>query len=585
MNTTIKHSGNLLGVVFISIVMLCFQSCDFTSSGEERLFELYEETQKFEEKADEDDKVKLSVDSLGTLKEEYAFKKDILKKLREIDQEKLAHKNQINYSLFERDLNHDIENFEFKEHLIPINHEGGFHTRVVGIPNRTAFDSLNHYKDYIKQLKSFPSYFEQNMNRMRKGIEQGQVLPRAVLVEGYKVTITSQIVDNPEKSGFYNPFNNFPDRMVDSTRQQLRKEGRLAIKEAVVPAYQSFLEFMENTYIPNARSTIAVSSLENGDDYYQHLIKYYTTEDLTPEEIHNIGLDEVERIRSEMEAIIEEVGFEGSFDEFLQFLRTDSQFYVDEGEELLEAGALIAKRMDGTLPELFNNLPREPYGIEPVPAHLAPRYTGGRYSPSSGENDAGDYWINTYAVETRPLYTLEALTFHEAVPGHHLQIALADELDDLSEIRKQAGVTAFVEGWALYAERLGLEAGFYKDPYSNFGRLTYEMWRACRLVVDTGMHALGWSRERAVDFMARNTALSSHEIDTEINRYIAVPGQALAYKMGELKIRELRREAEEKLKGKFDIGEFHDAVLMKGPVTLPLLEEQIDSYIQEKLAQ
>jgi len=289
----------------------------------------------------------------------------------------------------------------------------------------------------------------------------------------------------------------------------------------------------------------------------------------------------VERIRTEMEAIIEEVNFQGSFDEFLKFLRTDSQFYVEEPEDLMEKAAHFAKKMDGKLPQLFNMLPREPYGIEPVPDHLAPRYTGGRYSPARSETDAGYYWVNTYNLPSRPLYTLEALTYHEAAPGHHLQIALADELEDLSEIRQQAGVTAFVEGWALYSERLGLEAGFYQDPYSNFGRLTYEMWRACRLVVDTGMHALGWSRDEAVDFMTENTALSHHEIDTEINRYIATPGQALAYKMGELKIRELRAEAEEQLGGKFDVRKFHDAVLLGGSVPLPVLERQVEAYIEE----
>lgn len=582
MKLTTTETSNFFILFGVIPVLLFLQSCNVQDESE-KLYALYEESREYRE-ADDDDSPVLSADSLKDLEQEYNFNSNILEQLDEIDREQLDFKDKISYDLFKRDVKHDVKQYEFRDYFFPIDHEGGFHTRLVGMQNRTRFDSLNHYEDYITRLRSFPGYFQQHIERMRRGMESGYVLPKAVMVEEYKTTITSQITDNPVESGFYEPFTEFPSSIPEAERERLREEGKAAVEEAVIPAYESFLEFMEEAYMPAARESIATTDLPNGGEYYNHLVEYYITEKISPEEVHEIGLNEVERIRAEMEQIIEEVEFKGSFEEFLDFLRTDARFYVEEPEQLLKEGAYIAKRMDGKLPELFNMLPRKPYGIEPVPAHLAPRYTGGRYSPGRGDDQAGNYWLNTYNLKSRPLYTLEALTFHEAVPGHHLQIAMTGELEDLHEIRRRRGVTAYSEGWALYAERLGLEAGFYRDPYSNFGRLTYEMWRACRLVVDTGMHALGWSRQEAVDFMTRNTALSNHEIDTEINRYIAVPGQALSYKMGELKIRGLRERAEEKLGTAFDIGEFHDTILLNGPVTLPLLEKQVEAYIREKAA-
>jgi uncharacterized protein (DUF885 family) len=574
---------NRLGVYFL-LIIFAFTTQFCARDASTQLFDLYEQSEEFEEELrEEGDDDEFSVRTQEELEEEYEFWSGINEELEEIDREVLSDDDQISYDIFKRDVLREIKDYEFRDYVFRINHEGGFHTRLVGGASRMSADSLEDFENYIARLHTMPEYFEQNMAFMREGIETGLTLPKAVMVEEYKQTITSQIVDRPEESSFYQPFEEFPDFVSEADQERLREEARAAIKEAVVPSYEKFLEFMEQEYIPNAREEVGYSNLTNGEEYYQYLTKYYTTLDITPEEVHEIGLDEVERIRAEMEAIIDEVDFQGDFDEFLNFLRTDSQFYVDEPEELMEEAAHIAKKMDGKLPELFNMLPREPYGIEPVPDHLAPRYTGGRYSPGRGDTEAGYYWVNTYDLPSRPLYTLESLTYHEAVPGHHLQIALANELEDLSEIRQESGTTAFVEGWALYSERLGLEAGFYQDPYSNFGRLTYEMWRACRLVVDTGMHVLGWSRQKAVDFMTENTALSHHEIDTEINRYIAGPAQALAYKMGELKIRELREEAEEKLGSDFNIREFHDAVLLGGPVPLPALEDQIQEYINENI--
>lgn len=580
---TIQCKFRLFFILSIGVPLLSvLQSCLLRNEASQ-LYNLYEETREFEERSDaeEEDDASLSVKTIEELKEENEYWVGVLQRIREIDREKLNPEDQLSYDLFKREVLEDVKSYEFEDYLVPINHEGGFHTRIVGMANRVSPDSVKDYENYISRLRSVPEYFEKNIERMRNGIDAGHTLPKVVLVESYKSTITSQIVDDVTESVFYKPFREFPPSIAEAQQKRLMAEGKAAIQEALVPSYERFLQFMEEEYIPNARETIGTSDLPGGEEYYAFLIKHYTTLSLTAEEIHQIGMDEVQRIRSEMETIIDEVGFEGSFSEFLEFLRTDPRFYVDEPEDLMEKAAYIAKRMDGKLPELFNTLPRKPYGIEPVPAHLAPTYTGGRYSSGRGDR-AGYYWVNTYNLKSRPLYTLEALTFHEAVPGHHLQIALTRELEDLPEIR--TGITAFSEGWALYSERLGLEAGFYTDPYSNFGRLTYEMWRACRLVVDTGIHALGWSREHAVEFMTRNTALSHHEINTEINRYIAVPGQALSYKMGELKIRELREEAENKLGAKFDVREFHDAVLLNGPVTLPALEKQVHAYIEEALA-
>ena len=357
--------------------------------------------------------------------------------------------------------------------------------------------------------------------------------------------------------------------------------GLAAIRDTVIPAYRSFLDFMVEEYIPACRSTLGASELPNGRDYYAYLVRHHTTLDITPAEVHEIGLAEVARIRGEMTAIIDELGFEGDFAEFLEFLRTDSQFFVETPEELLKEASYIAKKMDGQLPRFFKTLPRLPYGVEPVPAHIAPKYTAGRYVGAPlGSTKPGYYWVNTYALESRPLWALPALTLHEAVPGHHLQNALRQELEDLPNFRRFSGVNAYGEGWGLYSEWLGIEAGIYEDLYQHFGRLTYEMWRACRLVVDTGLHAMGWSRQQAMDFMAANTALSLHEITTETDRYISWPGQALAYKMGQIKIMELRRRAEEQLGETFDVREFHDVILLNGPVPLTVLEDQIDDYIE-----
>jgi uncharacterized protein (DUF885 family) len=415
---------------------------------------------------------------------------------------------------------------------------------------------------------------------MRVGLERGMTQPRAVL-DGIEHSAAAHVVEDPAQSVFFTPFREFPAGVPEDRRAALSAAARQAIAASIVPAYARLARFLTGEYVPEARTSLAASELPDGEAYYAQRIKHFTTLDLTAEQIHRIGLEEVERIRAEMKQVIEEVGYEGSFEGFLTYLRSDPRFYAKTPGELLREASFIVKRMDGKLPALFKTLPRQPYTVEPVPESIAPKYTAGRYvsAPRDG-TQPGRYWVNTYALETRPLYNLEALSLHEAVPGHHLQGALNAELEELPEFRRYSYLSAFGEGWGLYSEWLGLEAGFYADPYSNFGRLTYEMWRACRLVVDTGVHAFGWTREQVLDYLAANTALSLHEIRTETDRYISWPGQALAYKIGELKIRELRRRAERELGSRFDVREFHDAVLLQGSVPLPILERNIEAFIE-----
>jgi uncharacterized protein (DUF885 family) len=505
--------------------------------------------------------------------------RSFLDRLHGIDPSGLASGDRVSYRMFERDLKEDLERHERRTFRIPLTSDSGFHTGISRLPQEMPLLTTRDYESYLARLRAVPAYFEQYTALMREGLKTGFTAPR-ISLEGYEVTMSTQVVDSPEKSVFWAPFASFPPGVPESDRERLRAAGREAITGSVVPAYRTLLEFFTKEYRPGCRTTIAASDLPDGRSYYAWLVKRYTTLDVTPDEVHAIGQREVARIRKEMDDVIRSTGFQGSFADFLHFLRTDPRFYAKTPEELLEKASRIAKRMDGKLPSLFRRLPRQPYGVEPVPPDLAPKYTGGRYvgAPLDATR-AGTYWVNTYALPTRPLYTLEALTLHEAVPGHHLQIALAKELEGIPAFRRYGYVNAFGEGWGLYSEHLGLEAGFYTDPYSNFGRLSYEMWRACRLVVDTGIHAMGWSRQQAIDFMAGNTALSLHEVTTEVDRYISWPGQALAYKMGELKIRELRAKAEKALGSRFDVRAFHDAVLANGSVPLDVLEEQIDAFI------
>lgn len=507
--------------------------------------------------------------------------RSVLGRLDAIDRAILSDAARLNYDMFRRRVEDDLAEYEFKHHLIPITAESGFHTGFARLPERVPLATAKDYENYIARLQAFGTYAEQYMNLLREGIANGYVLPRVTL-QGYESTILPHVVDDPFESVFWKPFEKFPNTVASGDHERLRESGLAAIRDTVIPAYRTFLGFMLEEYIPACRSTLGASELPDGAEYYAYLVRHHTTLDITPEEVHEIGQAEVARIRGEMEEILEQLGFEGSFEEFLEFLRTDPRFFVETPEELLKEASYIAKKMDGQLPRFFKTLPRLPYGVEPVPGHIAPKYTAGRYVGAPlGSTKPGYYWVNTYALESRPLWALPALTLHEAVPGHHLQNALRQELKNLPNFRRFSGINAYGEGWGLYSEWLGIEAGIYEDLYQHFGRLTYEMWRACRLVVDTGLHAMGWSRQQAMDFLATNTALSLHEITTETDRYISWPGQALAYKMGQIKILELRRRAEQELGERFDIREFHDVIMLDGPVPLTVLENQIDAYIEQ----
>jgi uncharacterized protein (DUF885 family) len=505
------------------------------------------------------------------------------RELEAIDREALPALERTNYDMFARQLADRVADWELGEHLFPFNADSGFHTEIARLPQAMSPRTLRDHESYLARLRALPRYFAENLELLRAGLERGMTQP-AVVLRGIETSIAPHVVPDPEASVFWAPFARLPETLPAADRERLRAAGRAAIRDAVVPAYRELLEFMTGIYVPGARATVGAGDLPGGAAYYRHRIRYFTTLDLEPEEIHRIGLDEVRRIRAEMETVIRRTGFSGDFAAFLHFLRTDPRFYPKSAEELLERAAWIAKRMDGKLPALFKTLPRLPYGVAPVPDHIAPKYTAGRYVDAPvGSTEPGWYWVNTYALESRALYNLEALTLHEAVPGHHLQIALSQELAGLPPFRRYSYLSAFGEGWGLYSEWLGKEAGFYTDPYSDFGRLTYEMWRACRLVVDTGLHAKSWSRQQAIDFLAQNTALPLHEVETETDRYISWPGQALAYKLGELEIKRLRRRAERELGARFDVREFHDAVLLQGSVPLPVLAQAVDGYIRANL--
>lgn len=521
--------------------------------------------------------------SVEFLAQQYKKNTQLLADLDAVDVDKLSSENKINLRIIRAQVQNSVDEYVFNAHYMPLTSEYGFHSSLSFLVSSSQYQRTADYHTYLARLQQVPRFFAQNMAWMRKGLETGLTQPQAVLV-GYEESITAYIVDDVTQSEFYKPFLTNTAGLSDTEFTALQNKAKTIIKEQVIGAYKNYLTFFNEEYQPGARTEIGISATPNGEALYANRAKYYTTTDMTPKEIHALGLQEVARIRAEMEEVIKHVGFEGTFAEFVHFLRTDPQFYATTPEALLKEASYIAKKMDAQLPKLFHTLPRMPYGIAPVPANIAPKYTTGRYSGSRRDDQAGYYWVNTYALDKRPLYVLEALTLHEAVPGHHLQISLNGELDYLPSYRRNAYLSAFGEGWGLYAEYLGLEAGFYQDPYSNFGRLTYEMWRAARLVVDTGMHMYGWSRERAMQFMSDNTALSLHNVRTETDRYISWPAQALSYKIGELTIKRLRAEAEQALGQQFDIREFHHQILRHGSVPLSVLEEQIQLYIQSELA-
>jgi uncharacterized protein (DUF885 family) len=496
-----------------------------------------------------------------------------------ISREALTPADQLNYDIFTNMLSGELAVLETSIHRMGLSKQGGFHTLFLDVIQNTPFDSEADYGAYLQRLNRFQDYTRQNIALLREGRDSSYMASQAAL-NGVLDTVIPHIVSDPEQSLFYAPFQSFPLAVPEVVRPSLQAAAREAIRASIVPAFQELHTFLVNEYLPYATESIAASDLPDGTYLYETMVHYHTTTQLSPQQIHEIGLAEVARIRVEMQTVIDQVGFTGSFAEFIHFLRSDPRFYVDTPAQLLKETALVLKRMDGELPRLFGKLPRTPYGIRETPAYLALHSTSAYYFPSPGDGSrAGYYYVNTYGLKSRPLYEIEALSLHEAVPGHHLQIAIQQEMEDIPDFRRYAAFTAYVEGWALYAERLGLEAGFYTDPYSNFGRLTYEMWRACRLVVDTGMHALHWTRQQAIDYMAANSASTLLNITNEVDRYIAWPAQSLAYKIGELKIRELRARAESELGSRFDLRAFHDLILTSGPMPLALLERRVLEWI------
>ena len=562
---------------YLLIFIFLFFSCNSDKKNLENIIQEYQNHESYDYK-----EYPLGNFSENHFKQEKEFALNILLKLSKIDVNKLDENDNISYELLSFVLNDIIAYYDFERFLNPLLSDSGFHSSLV-YNVRPLYD-YEQVKNYLNKLNSIPQYVDQYLPLLRRGIEKGVSQP-LIIFNGYESTYDDHITDNYESNYFYSPFKNLPKDLSQAHKDSILIEAKKAIEKNVVPQFVRIKEFFEKEYYPNTRKTIGVSETPNGSKFYQDRINYYTTsKNYTADEIHQIGLNEVSRIKKEMIKIIEELRFKGSFEEFFKFLRTDSQFYAKTPEALLMYARDISKRADEQLPRFFKTLPRKPYGVAPVPDAIAPKYTGGRYvGTSKNSTNPGYYWVNTYDLKSRTLYTIPALTVHEAVPGHHLQSALNNELgDSIPRFRRNLYLSAYGEGWGLYTEFLADEMGIYTTPYEQFGKFTYEMWRACRLVIDTGIHAKGWSREEAVDFMSKNTALSLHEVNTEIDRYISWPGQALSYKIGELKIRQLRNKAKKELKEKFDIREFHEKILEYGTVTLSTLERRINNYISEK---
>ena len=521
--------------------------------------------------------------SLEAIEKRHERDMAVLRQLDEIDQSKLSPADRINYQLFRQERATRVEGHRFGGYLLPINQRGGLQD-AGNLADSLRFEKEADYEAWLARMEAFPSYVDQTIELMREGMRRG-VVHAGVVMERVPRQVESQIGGDISKKLFGQPFARFPGSMPAETRDHFFVEAALSTLQHIYPAYERLLAFLNDEYLPACYEQVGFWQMPEGKDYYAFEVRRFTTTDLTPDEIHEIGVREVARIRAEMEQIVEQVEWKGTFREFLDHLRTDPQFYYKDPQELLSAYQALCKRIDPHLVKLFGRLPRMPYGVEPIPDQMAPDTTTAYYrAPAADGSRAGSYFVNLYKPESRPKYEMEVLSAHEAVPGHHLQIALAMELSDLPEFRRYSGYTSYVEGWALYSESLGEELGLYQDPYSKFGQLTYEMWRAVRLVVDTGIHHKRWKRQRAIDFFADNTPKAILDIENEIDRYIAWPGQALAYKIGELKIKELRAKAEAELDDRFDVRGFHDTILAEGAVTLDVLESQIDTWIAEQKA-
>jgi len=498
----------------------------------------------------------------------------VLKRLDGVDVTRLSPANQVNYAIYREQIGNFVAGQKFQAWQMPFNSDSAFWSDLGYVLGGDRLRTAADYQRYLDRLGQVPTYFDQQIANMRAGLKRGFSVPRAVL-DGRDASIAAVAeLKDPTRSSFYEPFRQLPASIPADRAQALQGQALRRIRDEVIPAYAKLLAFFRDEYVPQARTTLAAEALPDGKAFYRQQIREYTTLDLGPDEIHQIGLDQVAKIHAQMLEVMQETGFKGSFADFLKFLRTDPQFYAKTADELLMRSAWVAKQVDGQMPRYFGRLPRAHFTIKPVPADIAPYYTSGR-----GGADA--YLVNTYDLKSRPLFNVPALTLHEAYPGHALQLELADEQHDQPAFRRNSYISAYGEGWGLYSEYLGNEMGIYHTPYERFGYLTYQMWRACRLVVDTGVHHLGWTRQQAIDYLTDNTALSAREIANEVDRYISWPGQALSYELGYLKIRELRAKAEQALGAKFDLRHFHDTVLQLGSVPLPVLAQRIDRFIAE----
>ena len=517
--------------------------------------------------------------SAAALQASNAADRAALVALEHIDPAALSADDRLNRELFRRQTQASLDSFAYGERYLPLSQRSGL-TSLHRVAEVIDFRTVQAYEQWLARMNSFDRYVDQNIALMREGIARGLVPPK-IIMQRLPAQIAKQVVAEPEQSPFFAVFRDMPATIPAADQARLQAAARTAIATKIVPSYRRLAQFLDEDYLPKCRDSVGIWDTPHGAARYVELTRFYTTTDLTPDQIHKIGLDEVARIRGEMLQVIAKTGFKGSFDDFLVYLRTDPKFHYTDPQQLFTAYAAMAKKIDPLLPLYFGKLPRMPYGVRPIASEIAPDTTTAYYQgPSLDGRRAGFYYVNLYKPEERPKYEIPVLTIHEAVPGHHLQVALASEMGELPEFRRDFEATAFVEGWGLYSESLGQEMGLYEDPYDKFGQLTYEMWRAVRLVVDTGLHEKHWTRQQAIDYFKANAAKTELDIVNEVDRYIGNPGQALAYKIGELRIKALRHEAEQKLGPRFDLRDFHDVVLGGGAVPLDVLADNVHRWIE-----